>query len=133
MQRDLLTARNTGPSVIDENILEYGVMRIDDCHGPHLASEKFHSLHNRVCQTIERNLNRSSRIVGRVGLFADPLVPVVTIAIKSTCSMAVDLEVVTTENECCRLILVTDWEGVIEPVLDICAPLMNKLGHNCNM
>jgi hypothetical protein len=108
MQRGLLTARNTGPGVVNENILEYSIMRIDDCHGPHLASEKFHSLHNRVCETIERNLNRSSRIVGRVGLFADPLIPVVTIAIESTCSMAVDPEVVTTKDEGCRLILVTD-------------------------
>jgi hypothetical protein len=96
-----LTARDTGTGVVDENVLENAVMRANNRHSPHLAPQKVYTFHNGIRQTTESNLVRSSRVVRRVRLFPNPLVPIVSIAVESAGSMAVDLEIVSTEDECC--------------------------------
>lgn len=62
-------------------------------------------------------------IVGRVRLLADPLVPVIAIAIERSCPVAVDANIITAKYQCRRLVLVPDIHRVVEPVLDISAPL----------
>lgn len=117
------TALESIARIVDEYVLEQIIMRMNNRHGPHLAPQKAHSFHNRICQPIERNLMWSSRVVRSVWLFSNPFVPVVSVAIKRAFSVAIDLQIISAENEGCRLVLVADREGVIEPVLDVCAPL----------
>lgn len=66
-------------------------------------------------------------IVGRVRLLSDPLVPVIAITIERSCPMAVDADIITADYQGSRLVLVPDIHGVIEPVLDISAPLIETI------
>ena len=37
--------------------------------------------------------------------------------------MPIDADIIAAQNPCCGLILVSDFEGIVEPVLDVGAPL----------
>lgn len=71
---------------------------------------------------------RPARIVGRVGLLTNPLIPIVTVAIKSSRSVSIDAHVVAAEDEGRRLVLVTDVQRICEPVRDVRTPLKVATG-----
>lgn len=66
---------------------------------------------------------RPTRVVGRVRLLADPFIPVVAVTVESPTAVTIDTDVVAAKNESGGLILVTDIQGVCEPVRNIGAPL----------
>ena len=67
----------------------------------------------------------STRIVRCIGLLLDPLIPVVPVTIERTNTVAIDTDIVASENESCGLILIPNGKGRVQPVLDICAPLID--------
>lgn len=66
---------------------------------------------------------RPPRVIRCVCLLFDPLVPVVAIPIESARAMPVKDDLVTTKDESRRLVLIANVERVLEPVLNVGAPL----------
>lgn len=97
-------------------------------HIPHLTPKEIDPMNDGVLQPIEGEGVRSARIVGCVGLLANPLIPIVTVAIKSSRPMAIDAHVVAAEDEGRRLVLVTDVQRIREPVRDVRTPLRVATG-----
>ena len=67
---------------------------------------------------------RPSGEIGLVLLMRDKLIPSISVAIQGAGAMAVNVNVVSAHDESGRLVLVADIERVLQPVLDICAPLL---------
>jgi hypothetical protein len=65
----------------------------------------------------------SSGIVGLVFLLGDEPVPSIAVSVESAGAVAVDEHPVAAEDECRRLVLVSNLQRVVEPVLDVCTPL----------
>lgn len=121
------TARDYVAGVIDEDVFPYTVMTVYYGHGPHLATKEVQTFDHRIGETIESDGVRAARVVGCVFLLFDPLVPVVAVSIEGADAMAIDTDVVPTEHECGGLVLVSIWNGCVEPVLNVCTPLWKKL------
>lgn len=118
-----LTARYYIASIVDEDILPDAVIAMDDRDCPHLTSQEPQPLHDGVRKSIEGNLVWSTRVVGGVRLFLDPLVPVVSVTVQCPNTMAIDTNIIATNHERSRLILVTNWKRCVQPILNIGAPL----------
>lgn len=65
----------------------------------------------------------SSGVVGCIWLFADELVPHISVAVESALVESIDLNIVSSQYPGRRLVLKTDRERVVQPVLDIRTPL----------
>jgi hypothetical protein len=81
---------------------------MDNRHRPHLASQEPQPLHHRIRKSIESNLMRTPRVIGRIGLLSNPLIPIISVSIQSSNAMTVDADVVATEHESSGLVLVAD-------------------------
>lgn len=90
---------------------------------PHLALYEGQTLDIGIVQAIESDRVRSARVVGGVVLLADEVVPVVTVAVESAGAMALDADIVATQDPGGRLVLVAHVQRVVEPVLNVGAPL----------
>lgn len=66
---------------------------------------------------------RSSRKIGLVCLLRDEFVPGIPVSVEGSVAVAVNLYLVTAEDKRRGLVLVADLERVLEPVLNIFAPL----------
>ena len=95
----------------------------EDQNSPHLASEKGKVPDDRVGKTVEGNSMRSTRVVGAVLLLLDPFVPDVPVAVQGASAVPVDDNVVSTEDESSRLVLVADIQRVLEPIINVLAEL----------
>lgn len=65
----------------------------------------------------------STRIIRSVLLLTDPLVPGITVAVERASSVPINLNIIASEDESGRLILVPYVHGVFQPILDISAEL----------
>lgn len=65
----------------------------------------------------------SSGIVRSVLLLLNPLVPIVAVAVECTLAVAIDYNIVTAQDESSGVILVSNVERVVEPVINIGTPL----------
>lgn len=117
------TARHYIASVVDEDILPDAVIAMNNGHSPHLASQKSQTLHDRVGKSVESDLMRATRVIGCVRLLLDPLVPIVSVAVQCPDTMPIDADVVTTNYKRRRLVLVSNRERRVQPVLNVGAPL----------
>lgn len=58
-----------------------------------------------------------------IGGTARKVIPNLAVAIKSPITKTSEGDIVTTEKKCSRLVLVTNWHGIVEPISCICTPL----------
>lgn len=86
---------------------------MNDRHSPHLTSQKPQAFHNRVGEPVEGDLMWSTGVIRCVRLLLDPLVPVVSVSIQCADTMAIDSDVVASEDERRGLILVANGKGCI--------------------
>ena len=66
------------------------------------------------------------RVVRRIRLLANPLIPIVPIAVERTDAVAVDVNVVSAHNQRRRLVLVAHWQRMVQPVHNIRTPLVRR-------
>lgn len=96
-------------------------------NSPHLTLQESYARHAGVVQTVEGNGVGPSGIVGPVRLFSDVRVPNVSIPVECPISMALNRDIIPSQNKGGRHVLIPNIQRGIEPVLDIRAPLHLRL------
>lgn len=66
---------------------------------------------------------RPAGIVGRIRLLFYPLIPSVAITIERAHAVAIDPDIITSEDKRSRLVLIADIQRVVQPVLNVSTPL----------
>lgn len=70
---------------------------------------------------------RPTWVVGCIWLLANEAVPIIAIAIESAVPMPFQGDPIPSQDEGCRLVLIAYWHRVVEPVGDVCSPLVSKI------
>jgi len=55
-------------------------------------------------------------VVGCVWLLLDPLIPVITVSVQVSNTVAIDAHIITGEHKGGRLILIANWQRMFEPI-----------------
>lgn len=92
---------------------------MDDRHGPHLTLYKSCFLDNAVLHALERDLMRPPGIV--VGSI-DKIVPDLAVAIECAVPEAIPMDILAAKYPSSGLVLETDRQRVVEPVVKIGVP-----------
>lgn len=93
-------------------------------HLPHLALDKANALKETALDAGESDLVRTARVVVRP---VDKVVPDLPITIESPVAVSAPLDVVTAKEPNTSLVLISDRERVLEPVLDVGVPQESAL------
>ena len=103
---------------------------MNDRHGPHLTLYKSCFLDDTVLHALKRDLMRSPREI----IFAiNFVVPNLSIAIQCAIPEAVPMDVLAAKDPSSGLVLETDRQRVVEPVVDVSVPKKGAVNFNVNV
>jgi len=104
---------------VDIHVLEENVLRVNDRHGPHLTLYKSCFLDNTILHALEGDLVGSpGEVVGAI----NKIVKNLSIAIQCAVPEAVPVDILAAEDPSSGLVLETNGQRVVEPVIDIGVP-----------
>lgn len=108
-----------GAGGVDVNVLEENFFGAGDCHGPHLGLEEIEAFDDGVFGVGDEDGMRSAVEVAFAFVV---VVPDLAVAVESSMSVAVEVEVLAAEMPGCGLVLEADGHGIREPILNVCVP-----------
>lgn len=108
-----------GAGGVDVNVLEENLFGAGDCHGPHLGLEEVEAFDDGVFGVGDEDGMRSAVEVAFAFVV---VVPDLAVAVQSSMSVAVEVEVLAAEMPGCGLVLEADGHGVCEPIWYVCVP-----------
>ena len=115
---------------VDIHVFEQDILRVNDSHGPHLALHESCFLDDTVLHALKRDLMRSPREI----IFAiNFVVPNLSIAIECAIPEAVPMDVLAAKYPSSGLVLETDWQRVVEPVVDVSVPKKGAMDFNVDV
>ena len=103
---------------------------MNDGHSPHLALYKSCLLDDAVLHALEGDLMRSPGIV--VGAINE-IVPDLAVAIECAVPEAIPMNVLTAKDPSSGLVLETDRQRVVEPVVDVSVPEKGAVDFNVDV
>lgn len=115
---------------VDIHVFEYDVLRVNDGHSPHLALYKSCLLDDAVLHALKRDLMRPPGIV--VGAINE-IVPDLAVAIECAVPEAIPMNVLAAEDPSSGLVLETDRQRVVEPVVDVSVPEKGAVDFNVDV
>lgn len=87
---------------------------------PHLTLYESYPFYHGIIRSPDGESMWSARIIG---LSVDEIVPVLSVTVKRAVSISIEANLIASEHPCCGLVLISDWNAMVQPVLDICTPL----------
>lgn len=65
----------------------------------------------------------STRVIGGIRLLPNPAIPRIPVSVKCSLAVAIEDYIITAQDEGRRLVLISNVERILQPVIDVCAPL----------
>lgn len=115
---------------VDVDVFEENALAVDYGEGPHLGLHEAGLLDDAVLHTLVGDLVRAAGVVVRS---VDEIIPDLAVSIEGAVAETSPVNVLTAEDPSSGLILETNRDGVVEPVIDVGVPQERAMNLNINI